>query len=70
MKIKQKASRVEELVLGNITLEKFWEDVRKAGGRTDLDYEKIWIEEFLKNTEINSELLGIIIKDGERGRKF
>ena len=59
-KAPQEGGKIEELVLGNITLEEFWNDIRKAGGRTDLDYEKIWIEEFLKNREINNELLEII----------
>ncbi len=58
----EEGGKVEDLVLGKITLEEFWKDIRGAGGRADLDYEKIWIEEALKNTEINYELIEIIRK--------
>lgn len=55
-------TNVEELLLGNISLDKFWEDMKSAGGNPDLDYPAIWIEEGVKNREINTELVEIIKK--------
>lgn len=54
--------KVEDLLLGNITLEDFWKDMKEAGGNPDLNYEAIWIEEALKNRKVNNELLEIIRK--------
>ncbi|MBI2034031.1 MAG: HAD family phosphatase [Candidatus Liptonbacteria bacterium] len=55
-------TNVEDLLLGKITLDQFWKDMRGAGAKPDLDLQAIWIEEGTKNREINSELLKIIEK--------
>ena len=49
-----------DLLLGNITAEKFWQDMRDAGGDPKLNFEKIWVEEGVHNREINQGLLDII----------
>ena len=51
-----------DLLLGNITAEKFWQDMRDAGANTKLDFEKIWVEEGVRNREVNQGLLDIIAK--------
>jgi len=51
---------LDDLLLGNITLDGFWTDMRKAGGNPNLDYAKIWIEEGVKHRRVNKELLDII----------
>lgn len=53
---------VENLLLGEITLEQFWSDMKNAGANQKLDFQKIWIEEGIKNREVNKELLNIIQK--------
>lgn len=58
--------KLDDILLGNISLEQFWQDMRDAGGRTDVSYEDIWIDEANKNTEINDELLGIVKKLREK----
>ena len=55
-------TRVEDLLLGKITLDQFWKDMENAGAKPDLDLQATWIEEGIKNREINSELLKIIEK--------
>lgn len=52
--------KLDDILLGNISLEQFWQDMKDAGGRTDVSYEDIWIDETNKNTEINEELLSIV----------
>lgn len=52
--------KVQDLLLGNITLEQFWKDMIDAGANPKLDIKKIWIEEGIKNREVNNELLSII----------
>lgn len=54
--------KVEDLLLGNITIEQFWNDMRNAGGSSELNYESIWIEEGIKNREIDHKLLEILKK--------
>ncbi len=49
-----------ELLLGNITLDQFWKDMRDAGANPNLDFQSIWIDEGIKNREVNKELLSII----------
>lgn len=49
-----------ELLLGNITLEGFFNDMQKAGARADLDLEQVWLEEALKIVKVNTELLETI----------
>ena len=53
--------KVEDLLLGNITLDGFWKDMREAGGNPDLDYSTIWIEEAIKNREINKIKRGFLL---------
>lgn len=51
-----------EMLTGRITLEDFWADMKKLGGRDYLSYQDIWLEEVTKSRKINNELLGIIDK--------
>lgn len=51
---------IKALILGSITLEDFWSDMKKAGGEATLDFKKIWVEEALKIREIDQELLKTI----------
>lgn len=53
---------IDDLLLGAITLEQFWNDMKNAGANPKLDFQKIWVEEGIKNREVNQELLGIIQK--------
>jgi len=53
-------NNTSDLLLGNISVEKFWQDMRDAGADPDLDLEAIWLDEGLKNREVNTELLAII----------
>ena len=53
---------IKQMLLGNITLENFWDDMRKLGGKPGLDYKKIWLEEGAKNRKFNSELIDIVKK--------
>lgn len=55
-------TKVEGLLLGKITPDQFWKDMRDAGAKSDLDLQVIWVEEGIKNREINDELLGITKK--------
>jgi putative hydrolase of the HAD superfamily len=55
-------THLAELLLGTITPERFWQDMRDAGGNPTLDFEKIWIDEGLKHREINNGLLALIEK--------
>lgn len=52
--------KVHDLLLGNITLDQFWKDMRNAGANPKLDFRAIWIDEGIKNREVNKELLSII----------
>lgn len=52
--------KVEDLILGNITLDQFWKDMRDAGADLELDLGKVWIDEGIKNREVNQELISII----------
>jgi len=52
--------KVQDLLLGNISLEQFWKDMISAGADPKLDLRNIWIEEGTKNREVIKELLGII----------
>jgi epoxide hydrolase-like predicted phosphatase len=49
-----------EMLIGNLTIDDFWEDMKKAGGRDDVSYEDIWLEEITESRKINHELLGVI----------
>ncbi len=51
---------LDALLLGDIGLDKFWQDFREAGGSQTLDYPSIWFEETMKNRKTNIELLAII----------
>jgi HAD superfamily hydrolase (TIGR01509 family) len=55
-------SHFEDLLLGNMTLKQFWNDMKSAGGNSDLDYKRIWVEEGVKNRKINTDLLDCIGK--------
>jgi putative hydrolase of the HAD superfamily len=52
--------KFHELLTGIINLEQFWKDMVDAGANPKLDFEKIWLEEGMKNREVNNELLSII----------
>jgi putative hydrolase of the HAD superfamily len=52
--------KISNLILGDITLDQFWKDMSYAGANPKLDFEEIWIEEGIKNREVNNELLSII----------
>jgi epoxide hydrolase-like predicted phosphatase len=54
--------RMADLLLGNISLEKFWEDIKQAGADPRVDPEDVWLDEGIKSREINKELLDIIKK--------
>ena len=54
--------KMNDMLLGNINLDQFWQDMRKAGADPKLDLQAIWIEVGLKNLAINQELLMIIEK--------
>ena len=56
-----------DLLLGKMTLSKFWADMRNASNNPNLDFETIWIEEGIKNTKINKGLLKIVKKLKESG---
>ena len=56
----------QEMVTGKISLENLWEEMRKAGARSELDYKKIWLEEASKVRKVNEELLKFI--DSLRGK--
>ncbi len=49
-----------DLILGNITLEQFFEAFKKAGAGKGVDLQSIWIEEMLKVRTINTQLLKAI----------
>lgn len=52
--------KMDDILLGYISLEQFWQDMKNAGGKTDISYEDVWLDEANKNTEINEELLSIV----------
>lgn len=54
--------KFHELLTGIISLEQFWKDMLDAGVNPKLDIEKVWIEEGMKNREVNTGLLSIIEK--------
>ncbi len=58
----------DDLLVGNITSEQFWDAMKNAGGDPDRDYKKIWVEEGVKNREINADLFGYIGKLRKRYR--
>jgi epoxide hydrolase-like predicted phosphatase len=51
---------MDDLLLGKITIEQFWQDMKNSGGNSSLDFKNIWIDEGIKNREIDNELLEII----------
>jgi epoxide hydrolase-like predicted phosphatase len=55
-------THLDDLLLGNITAEKFWQDMRDAGGNPKLNFEEIWVEEGLKNRHINDGMF-LLIED-------
>jgi putative hydrolase of the HAD superfamily len=50
----------EALLLGEITPEQFWEDMRAAGGKPIADPAKVWVNAGLKHRQVNRGLLNII----------
>ena len=52
--------KLDDLLLGNISLDQFWTDMKEGGASPDADLKKIWIEVGMDNREVNDELLGII----------
>jgi len=52
----------ENLLLGVISLEQFFKDMKNAGANEGLDLKTIWLEEGLKIQKVNTELLDIIAK--------
>jgi putative hydrolase of the HAD superfamily len=52
----------DDLLLGNITMKQFGDAMKDAGGNSNLDYGKIWVEEALKERKINLGLLKYIAK--------
>jgi epoxide hydrolase-like predicted phosphatase len=53
-------THLDDLLLGSITTEKFWQDMRDAGGNPKLNFEEIWVEEGLKNRHINEGMFPLI----------
>jgi epoxide hydrolase-like predicted phosphatase len=53
---------LDDLLLGNTTAERFWRDMRDAGGNPKLNFEEIWVEEGLKNRNINDGMFPLIEK--------
>ncbi len=49
-----------DLLLANITLEQFFQDMQEAGAKPGLDLPIIWLEEALKIRKVNTELLSFI----------
>ena len=58
--------KMADILLGNISLEQFWQDMKNAGGKTGFSYEREWLEEASKNTEVNYELLSLVKKIREK----
>jgi putative hydrolase of the HAD superfamily len=56
----------DDLLLGTITLEQFWTDMRNAGANPALDLSSVWIDAARKNRTVNEELLSIIKKLREK----
>jgi HAD superfamily hydrolase (TIGR01509 family) len=56
---------LNDLLLGNKTLDNFWEDMKKESLK-ELDYQQIWLEEALKIRQVDNELLDIIDKLREK----
>ena len=50
----------ERIILGDISLQQFWQDMKNIGAKEDVSYEDLWVRETEKNTEINTELLSIV----------
>jgi epoxide hydrolase-like predicted phosphatase len=50
----------DELILGNIVLDQFWNDMVREGVNPHVDWRAIWVEEGIKNRKLNPELLAII----------
>lgn len=55
-----------ELSVGQITLEEIWEAMRSSGAQSEEDFTEIWIEEGLKNRQVNHGLFSIIKKLREK----
>lgn len=53
---------LDDLLLGKITTEKFWQDMRDAGGDSNLNFEAIWVEEAIQHREINEGMLILLEK--------
>ena len=49
-----------DMLLGVLSIEDFWRDMRNLGGNANLPYEDIWLEEIINNRKINTELLAMI----------
>ncbi|MBI4156040.1 MAG: HAD family phosphatase [Candidatus Zambryskibacteria bacterium] len=52
----------DDLLLGNISFEQFWKEMKDAGGTSNTDYKALWIAEGIKHREVNKGLLGVIEK--------
>ena len=50
-------SNLVDMLLGNITLQKTWDEMISAGADKNLNLQNIWTEEGLKIREMNEELL-------------
>lgn len=50
-----------ENILGNVTLEQFFQAMKDAGAKEGLDIQAVWTEEVLKVTKLNTELLNLIL---------
>jgi putative hydrolase of the HAD superfamily len=64
--IKYHKENFDEIILGNITFQDFWDDMKKLGGNPDLDYKKIWMEEGVKNRKFNPGVIDIVKKLREK----
>lgn len=49
-----------EMLVGKITLEQFWNDLKNAGANPQADFKKIWIEEALKIRKIDNDVIELI----------
>lgn len=52
----------DKLLVGDITLDGFFQDMKDAGAKDSLDLKIIWLEETLKVRAVNEELLNVITK--------
>lgn len=50
----------DQMILGHISLDDFWNDMKKLGAHKNIDYQNIWIEVSRSHRETNKNLLEII----------